>query len=98
MEDSVQNLKSYVENGCDDVESSKEWVKIKEFNVLEANNGQKLIKDYINIIKSFRLNSKIESLKKEQKKLEQKGMIEESIKLAIELKNLNDEFKKVRRG
>lgn len=98
MEESVQNLKSYVESGCDDVESSKEWVKIKEFNVLEANNGQKLIKDYINIIKSFRLNSKIESLKKEQKKLEQKGMIEESIKLAIELKNLNDELKKVRRG
>lgn len=92
-EEKIENLLSYVENSCDDIESSKEWVKIKEIEVLEAENTKKLIEDYINKIKSFKLQDKIESLKKEQKKLEQKGMIEESIKLAIKLKELTEELK-----
>jgi DNA primase len=92
-EEKVKNLLSYVENNCDDIESSKEWVKIKEIEVLEAQNTEKLIEDYISKVKSFKLQDKIESLKKEQKRLEQKGMIEESIKLAVKLKGLTEELK-----
>ncbi|MGG7176508.1 DNA primase [Clostridium paraputrificum] len=95
-EEESTNLSSYVESGCDDVESSKEWVKIKEINVLEASDGQRLIGDYIKKIKSFKLNEKLESLKKEQRELEQKGMIEESIKLAIELNKVRAELKRER--
>ena len=93
-EEGAENILAYVESGCDDVESSKEFVKIKELRVLEASDERKLIRDYINRIKTFKLTSKIECLKKEQKDLEQKGKIEESIKLAIELNKLNEELKR----
>lgn len=96
-EQGANNIASYVESRCDDIESSKEFVKIREANVLEANDDQRLIQDYINRIKSYKLNSQIDELKREQKVLEQKGMIEESIKLAIKLKSLNDELKRVER-
>ena len=87
------NIVSYVESRCDDVESSKELTMIKDMKVLEANDDNQLINDYIKKIKSYKLLSKIELLKKQQKDFEQKGMIEESIKLAIELKELNEKLK-----
>lgn len=92
-EKGVENIESHIENQCDDLESSKEWIKIKEIKVLEASDSDKLINDYIIKIKSYKLKAKLESLKKEQKDLEEKGMIEESIKLAMKLKTLNDELK-----
>lgn len=92
------NLDAFVESRCDDIESSKEWVKIKELNVVEAIDGERLILDYINRLRNFKLHAKLESLKKEQKELEQKGMIEESIKLAIELSKLNGMLKMGGRG
>lgn len=93
-EENSNNLLTYVESGCDDIESSKGWVKITELTVLEAEDAQKSINDYINKIKSFKLQERLESLKKEQKVLENKGMIEASIKLAMELKELTEELKK----
>lgn len=95
-EKGTSNLLSFIESGCDDVESSKELVKIKELKVLEASDDKKLIRDYINRIKSFKLHSRLECLKKEQKVLEQKGKIEESIKLAIELNKINEELKRAK--
>ena len=88
------NLFSYVESGCDDVDSSKEWVKVQEIQVLEAKDKKRLIEDYIRKIRSYKILERLEIIKKEQKELEQKGMVEESIKLAIEHKNLNEALKK----
>jgi DNA primase len=93
-EENSNNLLAYVESGCDDIESSKGWVNITQLTVLEAEDAQKSIRDYINKIKLFKLQERIENLKKEQKVLENKGMIEENIKLAIEIKELNEELKK----
>jgi len=90
----ANNLFSYVESGCDDIDSSKEWVKIQEIQVLEAKDKKRLIEDYIRKIMSYKILERLEILKKEQKELEQKGMVEESIKLAIEHKNLNEALKK----
>ena len=90
----VNNLFSYIESGCDDISSSTEWVKIQEIQVLEANDTKQLINDYISKIISYKLTVKLEALKKEQRELEEKGMIEESIKLAFELKNINEALKK----
>ena len=92
-----KHIETYVESRCDDVESSKEWVKIRNLKVLTAEDGEKLIEDFIKQIKTFKLQKRLQELKKEQKILEQKGMIEESIKLAIELKGLNEELKKQKR-
>lgn len=84
----------HVEAGCDDVDSSKELVKIKEFNVLKGKDVNKLILDYIKQLKKFKLTKKAEDLKRKLKQLEKDGLIEESIKIALELKNINDVLKK----
>ncbi len=91
------NIESYVENRCDEIESSKEWIAIKELEILDLSNKDKLINDYLNEVKCFKLQLEINDLKNEQKRLEDKGMIEESIKLAVKLTNL-EILKKRKRG
>lgn len=95
-DNNIENLESYVEAGCDDVESSKNLIKIKELNLLEIKDVKRITSDYIRKIKLFTLHEKLESLKKEQKRLEQKGMINESIKIAIELNKVNEDIKRER--
>ncbi|MDO5038783.1 DNA primase [Clostridium sp.] len=90
----LKDITLHVEAGCDDIESSKEWVKIKEFQVLKATDKQRLILDYIKEVKSFKLKREIDKLKKKQKELAEKGLIEDSIKIALELNKLNSELKK----
>lgn len=95
-EQNVSDLLSYVESRCDDVSSSKEWVIIQETEVMQADDINKLINDYIVKIKSFRLIERQKDLKKEQKELESKGMIEESIRLALDLQKVNEELNKLK--
>jgi len=93
----TNNIISYVENRCDDVESSKELIKIKEQEILAVTDKDRLISDYIKQIKSFKLKLQIEDLKKMQNRFEQNGEIEESIRIAIELSKLSEMLKKVER-
>lgn len=93
-EKGLKDITLHVEAGCDDIESSKEWVKIKEFQVLKATDKQRLILDYIKEVRSFKLKREIDKLKKKQKELAEKGLIEDSIKIALELNKLNSELKK----
>ncbi|MFT8350641.1 DNA primase [Clostridium saccharoperbutylacetonicum] len=96
-EDTI-NIESYIENRCDDVESSKELTKIKEHEILEFADKSRLISDYLKEVKKFKLKLQIDSLKKEQNKFEKEGKIEESIKIAIELTKLSKELKVEERG
>jgi DNA primase len=93
----TNNIISYVENRCDDIESSKELIKIKEHEILAVADKDRLIKDYIREIKSFKLKLEIEDLRKMQNRFEQKGEIEESIRIAMELTKLSEMLKKVER-
>lgn len=95
-DNNANNIKAYIEAGCDDIESSKELTKINELNLLEVNDIERLAKECIKKVKLFKLNEKLEGLKKEQKELEQKGKIQESIEIAIELTKLNEQIKKER--
>ncbi|WP_194190847.1 DNA primase [Clostridium chrysemydis] len=88
-EKSIKDISSYVELNCDDVESSKEWVIIKEMEVLKANDAKRVILDYIKQIRSFKLKKKTQKLKQKLKEFEKKGMFEESIKVAKELSKIN---------
>lgn len=90
----LENTNLHVEAGCDDVDSSKEWVKIKEFQVLKAEDKHRLILDYIKQIKNFKLTKQLDLLRKKLKELENNGLIEESIKVALELNKINDALKK----
>ena len=89
----TNNISSYIESRCDDIESSKEYTKIKEENILNLGNSDKQIKDYIEQIKSFKLKIQIDDLKKKQSELEKKGNIEESIEIAMELIRLSKQLK-----
>lgn len=92
------NIISYVESRCDDIESSKELIQIKEHEILEFADKNRLIKDYINEVKSFKLKLQIEDLKKKQNRFEKDGEIEESIRIAIELNKLSERLKMGERG
>lgn len=92
------NIISYVESRCDDVESSKEWTKIKEHEIFELSDKDRLIKDYINQVQSYKLKKQIEELKKKQSRFEKEGKIEESINIAIELTKLSKKLKSGERG
>ena len=94
-QENVDNLYSYVEARCDDVEASKELVKIQQIKVIKAKDDEKLIKDCMKKVKVNWLTEKIQKLKKEQNELEKKGMIEETIKLAIELTALGEKLKEL---
>ena len=94
-QENVDNLYSYVEARCDDVEASKELVKIQQIKVIKAKDDEKLIKDCMKKVKVNWLTEKIQKLKKEQNELEKKGMIEETIKLAMELTALGEKLKEL---
>ncbi|MDR3597009.1 DNA primase [Clostridium sp.] len=96
-EDTI-NIESYVENRCDDIESSKELTKIKDHVILDFADKNRLIKDYIKEVRNFKLRLQIDDLKKRQNKLEKEGKIEESIKIAIELTKLSQALKIEERG
>ena len=96
-EDTI-NIVSYVESRCDDIESSKELTQIKEHEILEFTDKNRLINDYLKEVKSFKLKLQIEDLKKKQNRFEKEGKIEESIKIAMELTKLSRELKKGERG
>jgi len=89
----TDNIMSYVESRCDDIESSKELTKIKEQEILAFADKERLIMDYIKEIKSFKLKLQIEDLKKRQNRFEKDGEIEESIRIAMELTKLQRHWK-----
>lgn len=92
-DENASNIEAYIESRCDDVESSKEWINVKEHKILDLSDKDRLIKDYIKQLKAFKLKSEIQKLKNQQSKLEKEGKIEESIKIAIELNRLTQLLK-----
>ena len=63
----------------------KELIKIREVNILDLSNKDKLINDYLKELESFKIKKKIEDLKNKQRQLEKEGKFEESIQIAREL-------------
>ena len=94
--DNATNVEAYIESRGDDVESSKEWIKVKEHKILDLSDKDRLIKDYLTQLKAFKLKSEIQKLKIQQSKLEKEGRIEESIKIAIELNRLTQLSKQLK--
>lgn len=84
----INNIVTFLESRCTDLKTIEEIVKIKEQQVLIGKDNKKLIQDLIKQIDSYKLNQRLKVLKQKQKLLEAQGKIEESIQIAIELKNL----------
>ena len=98
-EEQVENLVSFVESGCDDVESSKELVNIKEYNleINETTDVDKMISDFVYSIKSFKIEENIKQLKSKQREYEKKGMFSELIQVTKEFKELENQLKTMKR-
>ncbi|MDZ5016671.1 DNA primase, partial [Clostridium perfringens] len=90
----INNIVTFLESRCTNVKTIEEVVKIKEQHVLIGNNNKKLIQDFIKQLDNYKLNQKLEELKRKQKLLELEGKIEESIQIAIELKKVNEQLKR----
>lgn len=93
--ENTNNMISYLESRCDDVESSKELTKIREQEILEFTDRDRVIKDYMKEVQSYKLKKKIEDLKKKQSQLEKEGKFQETIEIAMELSKL---AKSIKRG
>lgn len=88
-----EDVYKYIETRCNDVESSKEWISIIELELLDEEvDKQKLIKDYLNNIKKYRLEESKKEIMQKIKEYETKGMIEESLKWAQRLIELQKEI------
>ncbi|POO87997.1 DNA primase [Clostridium sp. 3-3] len=90
----TSNIISYLESRCDDVESSKELINIKEQEILEFTDKDRVIKDYMQEVQSYKLKKKIENLKKKQSILEKEGKFQETIEIAMELTRLTKSLKR----
>ncbi|MBL4933015.1 DNA primase [Clostridium paridis] len=90
-------LESYVENNCKTVDAQKEWIEIEEMDIFDE-NMETSIKDYIYNIRKHRLDIRKEDVKRSLKESEDKGVFEETISLAKELKDIDIELKRLKRG
>ncbi|NLZ49944.1 MAG: DNA primase [Clostridiales bacterium] len=91
----VTDLNKYVEDRCDDAESSKEWVEISDLELIEDDyENKQLIIDYIDEIKRYQLENSKKQIIEKIKECEAKGMIEESLKLAQELIEIKRKMEK----
>ena len=96
--ENINNIISYLESKLDSAETIAELVKIKECKIFLDGDVNKQIDDFINEIKTQNLKIEIENLKRQQKVLEGKGEVEESIKLAIKLSQLMQRLNNGKRG
>lgn len=76
----------YIESKCDDAESIKEWTLIKEVKPLDEDSDKvKVVKDYFEKIKNYRLEESKNKIMIRMKELELSGNIDESMRLTTEL-------------
>ncbi|SHF07631.1 DNA primase [Clostridium fallax] len=94
------NLEKKIELNCDDKESLKEWVMIKETNIINHDLEEKeiLIKDYIYQIKKYTLEQKKKEIKQRLKECETKNLFNESLELVKKAKDIDEKLKGLERG
>lgn len=90
----INNIITFLESKCTNLKTIDEITKIKEQHVLIGKDNKRLIQDFIKQLDNYKLNQQLDELIKQQKLLEVQGKIEESIKIAIELKKVNEKLKR----
>lgn len=94
--DGSMQLTKVLEIQCDDADSMKEYIYIMEETVnIEDCDAEKLIDDYIIVIKKANLEKRKIELTAEIKKLEAAGKIVESIEMAKEIEEIQRMLKKL---
>ncbi|HEY8890434.1 MAG TPA: DNA primase [Clostridium sp.] len=82
----VDEKNKNIEFICNDIECTKEWINIREIEFSEdEDQHKKLINDCIKELKKFKLEESKKEIMNKIKQYEAKGLLEESIKLAQQL-------------
>lgn len=99
FEEGKENIESLIEFRCDDGDSLKEWILIREIEIMIVDNDiEIIISDYINKIKKQSLENYKKEILQKLKLNEEKGLFQESIKLVKEAKEVDDKLKRLERG
>ncbi|CAB1240666.1 DNA primase [Clostridiaceae bacterium BL-3] len=86
MEYDVKKRKTQIEARCNDIDTSKEWVKIMDTEVLYDNYDYKsLVDNFVNKIKKHRLEESEDHIISKIKEYESVGRLKESLELAQRL-------------
>ena len=85
IEQGDSNLIERIEARCNDVESSKEWINIQQVDVIDSDNYEEIINDYIREIKKSSLEESKKTIMRKIKEYEERGLFEESLSLIKEL-------------
>lgn len=92
IENDIDNIEKHIEAKCDDVESSKEWIKVCQIELLDDENYKELINDYIREVEKFKLEESKKEIMNKIKDYEAKGYFEESLKLVKQLQNIQKDI------
>jgi len=85
LKEGVKDFEKYIETKCNDIESSKEWIKLQQVYIENTDNYKELINDCIKKIKKFKLEESKKEIMEKIKDFEIKGLFKESLKLVKEL-------------
>jgi len=93
LEADEEEIGKLIEMNIGDADSIKEWVNIVETELISENCDYKvLIDDYIKEIKKFKLEETRKEIMNKIKNYESEGKIDESLKLAQELINIQKQL------
>ena len=85
-----------IEFRCNDIECTKEWINTMEIEFdVDEEHHKKLINDCIKQLKKFKLEESKKEIMNKIKNYESKGLLEESIKLAQKLIELQKDIKQL---
>jgi len=85
-----------IEVRCNDIECTKEWINTMEIEfAFDEEDHKKLINDCIKELKKFKLEESKKEIMNKIKQYESKGLLEESIKLAQKLIELQKDIKQL---
>lgn len=93
------NLGKHVEAKCEDPKVLKEWLEVKDLLILDhSSNIEVLVRDYINLIRKYKLEQEQTTVLKELKRCEQNNMFKESLDLVKRAKEISDKLKELERS
>ncbi|MGH4139344.1 DNA primase [Clostridium sp.] len=91
-EEKIKNI----EFRCNDIECTKEWINTMEIEIsVDEEHHKKFINDCIRQLKKFKLEESKKEIMNKIKKYESEGLLEESIKLAQKLIEVQKDIKQL---
>lgn len=91
-EEKIKNI----EFRCNDIECTKEWINTMEIEIsVDEEHHKKFINDCIRQLKKFKLEESKKEIMNKIKKYESEGLLEESIKLAQKLIDVQKDIKQL---